>query len=443
IPGAAVEAVKQEVLDSLATALGGSPKAGIGELVDMVKEWGGNGQSTIVAYGIKCAAPDAAQVNGSMIHSLDYDDGHSTALVHVGCVAISTSFAVAERMGKTSGKDFITAIALGEDFDSRLGLASRPGSTALGLGWHPTTLFGHLTSASIAGKLMRLDEDKMIDALGLAYHQCGGAGSGGGVSLSKRMGPGFAAKAGVTAALMAERGITGDRSPLEGRDGRGGIYNTYAGGDYDVNILTGDLGKRFEGVNIGYKPYPCCGFSHPFIDATFSLREKYDIKADQIREITALGGESGYFLCQPIEIKRAPRNHVDAQFSVPWTVSTALIKGKVTLEDFTDEAIKNKDILNVAQKVTGQLDDNMTKHGVSPGRVTIVMNDGTEYSEFVEDNLGSVENPMSFDDCARKFRECSSCALKPLPAETVEKVIEMVRNLEELDDVREIIELVS
>jgi len=218
LPAPAVESAKREVLDSLATALGGSGKAGIIELVELVKEWGGAEQSTVIAHGLKCPAPSAAQVNASMIHALDYDDGHQAALVHVGCVAVSTAFAVAERMGSASGKELITAIALGGDFMARLGLAGRPGKTALSSGWHPTTLLGHLAAAAIAGKIMRLDEDKMASALGLAYHQAGGAGSGvADGALAKRMGPGFAAKAGVTAALMAERGITGERDPLEGR----------------------------------------------------------------------------------------------------------------------------------------------------------------------------------------------------------------------------------
>jgi 2-methylcitrate dehydratase PrpD len=439
IPDAAVESAKKEVLDSLATALGGSSKAGVGELVDMVKEWGGSKQSTIIAYGIKCPAPNAAQVNGTMIHALDYDDGHQVALVHIGCVAVSTSFAVAERMGKVSGKELITAVALGGDFMARLGLASRPGTSALGSGWHPTTLFGFLGAAAMAGRIMGLDEEKMINALGLAYHQCGGAGSGvGDGALAKRMGPGLAAKAGITAALMAERGITGERDPLEGRTG---LFNTYMGGDYDPKILNADLGKRFEGVNIGDKPYPCCGLTHACIDAALALIARHDIKVDQIRDITVYGGQSVYGLCQPPEVKRAPRTIIDAQFSVPWVVATALVKGKVTVDDFTDEAIKRQEILKVAGKVTGRLEPAMSRHGVGPGGVIIKMKDGTEYTEEVEHCLGSVERPMTFEDCMKKFRECAACSIKPLPAGTVDKVIEIVGRLEKLDDATRIIRL--
>src|SRR4030067_3362653 len=108
LPAPAVESVKKEVLDSLATALGGAAQAGVRELADLVREWGGKEQSTVIACGLKCPAPGAALVNGTMIHALDYDDGHPVAQVHIGCVAVSTCFAVAERRGGISGKEFIT-----------------------------------------------------------------------------------------------------------------------------------------------------------------------------------------------------------------------------------------------------------------------------------------------------------------------------------------------
>ena len=441
IPGAAVESVKKEVLDSLATALGGSSKAGVGELAEMVKEWGGSQQSTVIAYGIKCPAPNAAQVNGTMIHALDYDDGHQVALVHIGCVAVSTAFAVAERMGRVSGKEFITAIALGGDFMARLGLASKPGSSALSAGWHPTTLFGFLGSAAIAGKIMGLDEEKMINALGLAYHQCGGAGSGvGDGALAKRMGPGLAAKAGITSALMAERGITGERDPLEGRTG---LFITYMGGDYNPKTLTADLGKKFEGENIGDKPYPCCGLTHACIDAALALKARHKINIARIKDITVYGGQSVYGLSQPPEIKKAPRTIIDAQFSIPWVVAIALVKGKITVDDFTDEAIKRREILELAQKINTRLEPAMSRHGVGPGGVTITMQDGTQYTEEVENCLGSVARPMTFEDVKKKFRECALCSIRPLPADKVEQVIDMVGRLEKLNDATEIIRLLG
>jgi 2-methylcitrate dehydratase PrpD len=439
LPPEAVESARKEVLDSLATALGGSGKVGIPELLALASEWGGQEQSSIIGYGLKYPAPVAAQINGTMIHALDYDDGHQTALVHIGCVTVSTAFAAAERMSGVSGKEFIAAIALGGDLMARLGLASRPGKSALSAGWHPTTLFGHFGAAAVAGRLFKLKGEKMTHALGLAYHQAGGAGSGvADGALAKRMGPGFAARAGLTAALMAEKGITGERDPLEGKTG---VYHAYMGGDYDPKTLTADLGKRFEGVNVGDKPYPCCGLTHACIDAALALKDRHNINANHIKAVTAYGGQAAYDLCVPPEVKQNPRTIIDAQFSVPWVVATALAKGAVTVDDFNEEAIKRPDILALARKVTGRLVPEMTRHGVGPGGVIINMEDGIEYKEEVEHCLGSVVRPMTFNDIVRKFRECAPCAVNPLSPKSVEKMIDLVGRLEHLDDAAAIIRL--
>jgi 2-methylcitrate dehydratase PrpD len=196
-------------------------------------------------------------------------------------------------------------------------------------------------------------------------------------------------------------------------------------------------------VNIGDKPYPCCGLTHACIDAALALKAKYEIKVDQIKAITAYGGQSVYELTQPPEIKQNPRTIIDAQFSVPWVVAVALVKGKVTVDDFTDKAIKSPEIIKIARKVSGKLSPEMDRHGVGPGGVTITLEDGKEYTDEVEHCLGSVKRPMTFEDVTRKFRECAACALKPLPTAKVEKIIELVNRLEKLADATEIIRLVG
>lgn len=434
-----VDKVKSEVLDSLANALGGSSQPGVVELLELIKEWGGSEQSTIIAYGIKCPTPDAAQINCTMVHALDYDDGHQKALIHTGCTSVGTCLAVAERVGGITGKELITTIALGVDFTSRLSLSSRPGSDLFVVGYHPTAFYGYLGAAAMAARLMRLDRKKILNALGIAYHQCAGnmqcIHDG---ALTKRMGPGFASRAGVTAALMAEKGITGAENCLEGK---AGLYNVYHNGDYDIEILKAELGKTFEMENVGFKPYPNCGHTHAAIDAVLSLKDRHQIEADQVEVITFYGGGAAYALCVPEDIKRNPTNIVDAQFSVPWAIATAIVNGKVTIGDFTEEAIKNENILKISRKVVGQLDPEMSRHGVGPAKVSIKMKNGAEYSEYVEFCLGSVEQPLTVDDCVRKFRECYPYSVKPFSAETAEKIIDMVLNLEDVEDVTEIIRM--
>jgi 2-methylcitrate dehydratase PrpD len=441
IPEAAREAAKKEVLDSFATALGGSGRPGVGGLVEIIREWGGKPQSTVLVYGLKCPAPDAALVNGTMIHALDYDDGHPVAQVHIGCVAVNTCFAMAERQGGISGRELIASLALGADFLSRLGLASRPNSSLVKSGWHPTPLYGYLGAAAMAGRIMGLDKDKMLNALGIAYHQC--AGTSQAVidgALTKRLGPGLAARGGITSALMAAKGLTGAHNILEGEFG---VFNQYHGGDYSLQILTGELGKRFEGANIGDKPYPNCGFSHAFIDAVFSLKAKHNIPPEQVQEIKAYGGDPAYSLCVPIEARRHPRNPVDSQFSLPWAIAVAIVKGSVDLSDFTGEAIKRKDYLSISQKVTGHLDPALSRHGVGPGRVTILMKDGKSYTEEIEHCLGSVERPMTFENCASKFKKCAAYSIKPLPENKIDEVIGLIGQLEKLDDATQIIKMLG
>jgi 2-methylcitrate dehydratase PrpD len=441
LPSAAVEAAKKEVIDSLATALGGSRKPAIPELVELAREWNGSPQSTVIAQGLKCPAPEAALINGAMIHALDYDDGHPVAQVHIGCVAVSTAFAIAERRGLVGGREFLKALVLGEDFLARLGLASRPHGSLVKSGWHPTPLCGYLGAAAIASIILKLSKEQTTHALGIAYHQC--AGNSQAVddgAHTKRLGPGLAARGGIVSALMASKGITGAHNILEGKYG---FFNQYHGGDYSRQILLNDLGRTFEGANLGDKPYPNCGFTHAFIDAVFNICRRYPIQIDQIEQITAYGGASAIELSFPPEVKRSPRNPVDSQFSLPWAIAIALVSGKVGVDDFTAQAIHRADYLAVAAKVSGVLVPEMNRHGVGPGKLVIRLKNGTEYSEMVEYCLGTVENPMTFYDCVTKFKECARSAAHPLTVQQIEKTVEMTAGLDDLADATEIIKLVG
>jgi 2-methylcitrate dehydratase PrpD len=192
-------------------------------------------------------------------------------------------------------------------------------------------------------------------------------------------------------------------------------------------------------MNIGFKPYPCCGFSHPFIDCVLALKARYDIKIEQVQSVTVYAGETAYAICVPPEVKCTPRNTVDAQFSVPWAVATALVTGRVTPANFTAEAICREDVLGISRKVKAILEPSFNRHGVGPGRVKITMANGTVYTEEVTHCLGSIERPMTFEDIAAKFREGAAGLRKPLTKKMVARVIESIGQLESLADATEII----
>jgi 2-methylcitrate dehydratase PrpD len=431
-----VEATKKEILDLLGVALGGGSQPGATHVCALVKEWGGKEESSIIGSPQKVPAPNAAQANATMAHTLDFDDVHEAAVMHPGIASIPVVMAVGEAHGNVSGKEFITCTALGVDMMCRLALATTPGKSPIELGWHLTTLFGFMGAAAIAARVMRLSEDKIVDAIGIGYHQSSGNGQcvKDGV-LTKRLGPGFAVKGGITAALMAKMGVTGAKNSLEGE---WGLYRQYMDGDYSPETLTADLGERFEGVNVAIKPYPCCRGIHPAIDAALAIDENF--RREDIREIVLSVTDAHLsLLCQPLEAKRSPRSPVDAQFSIPWGVASAIVGRRVGLDDFTENAITNRDVLEVTGKMRVEVDNTLHKPGPEPTRVKVITKDGRTFEKVVMNPLGSLERPMSFDDCARKFSDCA----KALDKTKIEKIIELVGKLDRLNDFREIIRLLT
>jgi 2-methylcitrate dehydratase PrpD len=441
LPQKVVDETKKQILDLLGVAIGGFSQRGAKELRELVLDWGGEKESSVIGTSVKVPAPNAAHANATMAHCLDYDDVHEKAVMHSGVAIIPTCLAMAEFKGDDffSGKDLITAVALGVDMMCRLALATTPGKSPIELGWHLTTLFGFLGVAGTAARILGLDEEGIVNAIGIAYHQsCGNSQTVRDGALAKRLGPGFAVKGGITAALLAEKGVTGAHNSLEGDYG---LYNLYMRGDYGPDILREDIGIRFEGMNVAIKPYPCCRGIHPAIDAALALKNENKIKKEDIKEIIIYVTEAHYsLLCSPESVKCNPRNPVDAQFSIPWGVATAIANGQVTLDDYTETAIKSDVIKEITKKMRIRKDNGLRRPDkMEPTRVEIKTSEGNDYSKVVEHPLGSLERPMTFEDCSRKFRDCA----KQLGDEKKDKVMEMVGQLDKLSHIGELFPLLS
>jgi len=438
LPSEVVKATKRLFMDGLGVGLAGSAEAGVSELIDIVRDWDGRRESTVWVYGDRLPCVSAAQANATMIHALDYDDTHDVAILHASSVAVPTALAIAEKLGGVDGKRLITAVALAVDLAARLCLANKV--SVFDRGWQYTAIHGNFSAAAITGKLLGLDTETLVSAFGLAYHQAGGnlqcIHDG---TLAKRAGPGFAARDGIMAVLMAQKGITGARNVLQGRDG---LFNVYHRGDYNPEVLTANLGEKFEVVNLSFKPYPCCRNTNPPIDATLTMVGEYNIKAEDVDSVTIYVSKGAMkLLGEPLSTKQNPSTTVDAQFSIPWAVASAIVKGKVGIAEFTPQAIKDKTVLALSNKVTPKLDESLNRMGVSPAIVEIKTKDGKVYSKRVDTPYGSPENPMSMDAMAAKLRDCASYAAKPLSQKNVEKLIQLVSRLEAVSDVEEVVRL--
>jgi 2-methylcitrate dehydratase PrpD len=446
LPTEVIEHTKKQVLDITGVALGGSSKAGIKELAEIIADWGGKAESSVFCFGHKVPAPNAAQVNASMAHALDYDDT-GDGPTHQSVVIFPAALAMAERQGKVTGKDFITAYALGCDMMGRLGQAFRGGVKGPtvgghpGAGWHLTALYGYFATAGVAGKLMGLDAEKMINAFGIAYHQCSGNGQcvteG---ALTKRMGPGFSARGGIVAALMAEKGITGAHESLEGEVG---LFNLYHKGEYDPKPLTAELGKRFAGLNAQMKPYPCCKGTHSYVDLALLMMDKYRFKTGDIKEITVFHNDATYFLHHPLEKRRKPENPVDSQFSIPWAAAAVFARGRAGVGEFTEEAIKSADILGLAGKVKIVADKKVGEgKGLIPAKIEVKTAKGS-FVEQMDIPTDGVTPSVPFTAYERKFRDCAAYAVKPRTPKQIEAIINLVKNLEKVKDISELVKLLE
>ena len=348
--------------------------------------------------------------------------------------------AAAERVGGVSGKDFICAVVLGLEIMSGLGLAV---NKSMLLSGHATT--GHLSTfgaALGAAKLLGLDREQMINALGIAYCQVSGnlqTSTEG--TMMPRVQQGFAAQTGLLSAIMAESGIDG---PHEVFEGKFGYFPVYHPNHYDSSIATRDLGRVFETLQISIKYFPCCLLTHSAITATLQLTAEEEIDPRNVDNIQVRVNQGAYnVVCTPLERKRRPSSNHEALFSLPYTSASALVRGHVALEDFTSETIQDEEVRSLAQKITPIVDEEIEKeYGRTIGAaiVEITLKNGKKASNRVDFVKGNPKNPMNMEDVEKKVRACVPYSAKPLEEKKISVLIDTVKGLETFPDVSRIID---
>ena len=281
LPADVVKAVKTNILDTLSCALAGSSAKAIAEVADLVREWAGAPQADMFVFGGKFPAHHAAFVNGGMSHARDYDDTHDAAILHAGVSTVPAAIAAGQLRGKFSGADLIAAVAAGLEVTCRLGVAIKV--DIIETGFIYTSLLGYFGATAAAGRALGLTENEMLNAFGIIYSSVAGNHQvTRDASLMKRLQPGLAAQAAVAAVQLAKRGIRGSQGVFDGADG---FFRVYFQDRVDGEVVRKDLGKRFELLNLSYKPYPCCRDTHAAIDAVLQLRSRVQRPASDIQSI--------------------------------------------------------------------------------------------------------------------------------------------------------------
>ena len=422
-------------LDTLGSCLASSRERFGKAVLEASERLGGAPESTLIGTKSRAGAASAVLANATLAHGLDFDDTREDAIVHTGCVAVTTALAVGEAIS-ASGHTALEAMIAGVEVMCRIGLAV-PGSFHA-RHFHPTSLTGSFAAAATAGKLYGLTEDQLVHAFGICGSQSGGIieylADG---SWTKRLHPGWAAHAGVAAALLARSGFTGPETVFEGVHG---FYQAFAGG-YDeakLDVLLASLGSAWELSELTLKPYPCGSIAQPYMDCALRLRQRHQIKPEQIAEIRCRTAEGPIpRLWEPLASKHSPQNGYAAKFSLPYLLALMLVKGRATLAEFTDEAARDGAVLDVAGKVGYEVDATIDYPRQFIGHVAIRLHDGRFLEERQDHPRGGPDFPMAPEEVEGKFLGNAALAVPP---EQSARVVALVGKLAAQADITDLMD---
>ena len=417
VPSAVVDAATLHVLDTIGCGLA-ARALGLGcEALDVAVDQGGRPEATAIGHLERLPAPSAALANGMLCHYLDYDDTHTASGMHVGVTVVPAALAAAQAADAT-GRDFLAAFIAGSEAAIRIGMAAP--LEFHHRGFHPTSVCGIFGATVAAGRLLGLDAETLTNALGIAGSLASGLfeylGDG---SATKPLHPGWAAQAGLQAARLAHRGTTGPRTVLEGRFG---LYSAFVGHPgHGLEPQLSDLGRRWETPRIAFKPYPACHFSHASIDAVRQIVAEQNLAVDDVVAVVAtVPADAVAFVLEPAASKLHPRTPYEAKFSLPFSIAALLVDGAVGVDTFTEGRLADPKLLEVARKVTYEVNPYATYPAAFPGGARITTVDGKVHAADLEHQRGSSGNPMRDDDIRLKFRANAGLALGEVAARSLE-----------------------
>jgi 2-methylcitrate dehydratase PrpD len=391
------------------------------------------GPCTIAGTGDRVAVSQAALANGTFSQALEFDDTHNESIVHMSSPAVASALALAETT-RVSGRDLITAIAIGNE------ISCRTGSVGSGQfhkrGFHPTGLFGAFGAAYLSSRLIGLDAEATARAAGI----CGSFAAGilecwvDGTD-TKFLHAGWAAQSGIAAAYLARAGATGAIEVFEGRFGFFASHLQQPDPAPKFGRLVEGLGTHWESRNASFKPFPSAHVIHPYIDAVLRLRREHDLTPSDIARVDCpVTGFIVGIVCEPIEEKVTPATRSHCRVSLQYTLAEALWRGALGRDAHGDEYRTNADVLALARRVHYHVDPDYPGPGRFKGAARITMQDGRVFETVEEYNRGSRENPMSDADLRAKFEDNASAFLDAAQRARLADTIARIESLEDASD---------
>lgn len=432
LPDKVVVHAKHCILDTMAVITGGSAMEGISAIVDFVKEKGGMPQSVLPFYGGKVPASEAAFALGPMARAMDMGDAHQEG-GHCSEYIIPALLAATGLKDSVSGKELITALVVGQEILVRIGIAFQLVSQGLVQGHHG----GHYIFGCIAsvGKLLDLSLEELENAegIGRGMTQPHDMSMYTPPSLMVRVHHGFTCQDAINACLLAKRGISGPRGEftdvLAGPTGYLSFYKWQTNPD----ILTKELGSRWEMLNLTMKPFPACMCTHTSIEGTLELMKEHNFK---VRDIAFIDIDVSPIVwaavCTPKEKCWKPQTIPECQFSLPYTVATAACNKAFFLDAYTPEAMARRDVRETMRKISAKEDPGLPPFAV---RLNIGLLDGSKFSKEMTYVKGHPENPFTITDLIDKFRKCSLYSAYTLNDSLVDSITKTIQDLDNVNDV--------
>jgi 2-methylcitrate dehydratase PrpD len=429
LPPYAVSAAKIFILDSLGVALSGTRVALVRELESMSAEWGGGEAARIWGTGRRVPAATAAFINGYQIHNQEWDCVHERAVVHPMAVVLATLIAWSEARGGISGRALIAACSAAVDVAAGIGSAARNK-----LRFFRPAMCGALGATAGLAQLAGLDAATTRSALGLAYSQLSGtmqAHIEGSPVLPMQIG--FNTRAALNAIALAERGVRGPLDFLEGPFG----YFTLIDPEWDPASFE-DFGMHAAIAELSHKPFPSGRATHGGVDGVLTLQAQHGFETAAIREVRVLAPPLVMQLVdRPASATMAPSY---ARLCLPYVAATALLRGDVDVTDFEPDAIAEPARIKLAQRIRVQQDGNRSLNALAPQRVELSLADGSELAIDLPAVLGAPGRPLEHARHLAKFRRAATSGRRPMSAAKVERLIRLVDDLDEIDEVRTLVD---
>ena len=432
VPPAALHAAKRVLLDATGVMLGASGMAPEAAPFVTLARTSGQGPSRIMGTGLRVPAPAAALANGAFAHALDFEDAFELSPGHPNASLVPALIALAQSEGPVDGRRFLTALAVGCDISCRMALAL--GQPMEKGGWYPPPILAGFGAVAGAASLLGLDPAGVRDALSLMLCQVTMPGEikySAGTQI-RAVREAFPAQAAVMSALLARSGVTGFEQPLEGR---AGFYALYADGQFDPAALTDKLGEHYWIEQLTFKPWPSCRGTHAFIEMALDLRRRHGFAPSDLAQVTAGIDQVHTMLFEPEQVRRTPGNAIEAKFSIPFCLALALLRGRVTLDDFEPGDLADPNVLALAGRIAA---DRLPDPGWQAGRggaLTLALESGQTLRARVDHARGSPENPLSDAQLTEKFVLCAGKAADPMAPQAAKQLADRILSVEDCEDV--------